>query len=64
MNINDTWKANVSHLSNAELADKINSTAQDYGHPTAMSSNGLGELMAWTAVLVSREPSFRIAWKA
>lgn len=64
MNLHTTWKNNVSHLSNADLEEKINSTAQSYGHPTAMSSNSLGELMAWTAVLVARVPSFRIAWKA
>jgi hypothetical protein len=63
MNLSHIWKNNVSHLSNADLEEKINLTAQSYGHPTAMSSNSLGELMAWTAVLVARVPSFRITWK-
>ncbi len=54
MNLHDQWITEARILSTDELAELVRSTIQDYKTPSAMSSNGVGELMARLSVLGER----------
>lgn len=54
MNLFDQWKIEARSLGNAELMDLVRATITDYKTPSAMSSNGSGELDARLQVLNER----------
>jgi hypothetical protein len=54
MNLHDQWITEARILFTDELTDLVRSTIQDYKTPSAMSSNGVGEVMARLSVLGER----------